>query len=375
MNVLIFLVTYIGEHRAPTGEPEVLRAWANEFMLTPIRPQLWQFISYAFLHGSFMHIFGNMYFLYMFGNSVNDRLGNVGYLCFYLAGSIIAGLGHFAFSNSPVLGASGAVAAVTGAYLVLFPKSVITVIYWFFIIGTIEVPAFWFIGLKLIVIDNLIVQTAANVAYDAHLTGYAFGIISIYLLLVLHLQEHEPQDLAIVLKQWYRRRKYKSAVSQGFDPFSGSTETTKKVRAKTRDTKKAHQQKINDQQIKHLRGEIGKNVTERNLPEAARIYAELLELDPGHVMPRQYQLDIANQLMSECKWQLSAQAYEGFMKHYENAEYAEQVELMLGILYSRYLDKPALAAKYFKQAREKLHDPGQIRLCEAELAKLREKGH
>ena len=62
-----------------------------------------------------MHILGNMYFLYLFGNNVNDKLGNVGYTAFYLAGAIFSGIGHCLLSTSPVLGASGAVAAVTGA--------------------------------------------------------------------------------------------------------------------------------------------------------------------------------------------------------------------------------------------------------------------
>jgi membrane associated rhomboid family serine protease len=84
-------------------------------MLTPIRPYLWQFVSYAFLHGSIMHIVGNMFFLYLFGNNVNDKLGGISYLCLYLGGSVFAGIGHTILHTNPVLGASGAVAAGTGA--------------------------------------------------------------------------------------------------------------------------------------------------------------------------------------------------------------------------------------------------------------------
>ncbi|MHC4740094.1 MAG: rhomboid family intramembrane serine protease [Planctomycetota bacterium] len=101
VNVVIFLLTYY-QHRNPfTGELEVLRPWAEQFMLVPIRPDLWQFVSYAFLHGSFMHIFGNMFFLYLFGNNVNDKLGTVGYLCFYLAGTVFSGIGHTLLSPAP----------------------------------------------------------------------------------------------------------------------------------------------------------------------------------------------------------------------------------------------------------------------------------
>lgn len=62
----------------------VLRDWADPFKLVPDQPYIWQFVTYAFLHGGLWHILGNMYFLYLFGNNINDKLGNVGYVCFYL---------------------------------------------------------------------------------------------------------------------------------------------------------------------------------------------------------------------------------------------------------------------------------------------------
>ena len=83
LNVFIFLDHFniSRTYQAPASE---LRPWADTFMLTPPHPYLWQFITYAFLHGGFMHIIGNMFFLYLFGNNVNDELGNLAYLCFYL---------------------------------------------------------------------------------------------------------------------------------------------------------------------------------------------------------------------------------------------------------------------------------------------------
>ncbi|MHC4126188.1 MAG: rhomboid family intramembrane serine protease, partial [Planctomycetota bacterium] len=141
INAAVFLLSYYKHIEPSTGTVEVLRPWAEQFMLTPIRPFLWQFVSYAFLHGGFMHIIGNMFFLYLFGNNVNDKLGSIGYLCFYLAGAVFSGVGHAIVSDASVLGASGAVAAVTGAYLVLFPQTLITVVYWLIFIGTIDLPA------------------------------------------------------------------------------------------------------------------------------------------------------------------------------------------------------------------------------------------
>jgi hypothetical protein len=201
-----------------------------------------------------MHIIGNMFFLYLFGNNVNDKLGAVGYLCFYLAGAIFSGLGHTLVSSTPVLGASGAVAAVTGAYLVLFPQTLITIIYWlFFFIGTTELPALYFIAFKLIFIDNVISRYTPNVAYDAHLAGYAFGIAAMLGMLAAGLITSSGFDLWAILKRWNQRRRYRDVVSAGYNPFTGQTKTK---RIKVKEVKKTAVQQQREKKAKQLRNEI-----------------------------------------------------------------------------------------------------------------------
>jgi len=370
VNILIFLITYHPHFRyspqfGKIHEP--LRVWAEQFILTPNRPFIWQFVTYAFLHGSFMHIFGNMFFLYLFGNPVNSKLGHIAYISFYLAGAVFSAVGHSLFNQSPVLGASGAVAAITGAYLVLFPRSIITVIYWFFFIGTFELPAFFFIGFKLIVIDNVVSRTIPNVAYDAHLAGYFFGIGSLLIIFALGILQSDYTDLYFTFKQFRRRRIYRDAVSDGYDPFTGRR-PRKRIRVKT--LKQTPEEKRKQQQILDLRNEILSLLASKNLGSAAEKYLQLIQLDPDHVLPRQHLLDIANQLTSAGKWQQSADAYEKYLKHYKNSEYAEQVELMLGILYSKYLNNPQKAIDYFRSAKDKIIDPDQKKLCQKELDKL-----
>ena len=370
VNVIIFLLTYMPAHINPfTGEIEILRLWAQRFMLTPVRPNLWQFVSYAFLHGGVMHVVGNMFFLYLFGNNVNDKLGHIGYLCFYLAGGVFSGIGHTLMSSSPVLGASGAVAAVTGAYLVLFPQTLITVFYWFFyFINTIEISALYFIGFKLIFWDNMAERGIPNVAYDAHLSGYAFGIAAMLFMLSVGLIKSSSFDLWAMIRQWNRRRSYREAVSGSYDPFTGH-----KVRSiKVKQVKKTAAQKQNEQEINRLRGEISTRIAQRNLHAAAELYLELIKLDSEQLPPRQYLLDIANQLASENKHDQSAQAYEKFLTHYSSYEYSEQVQLMLGIIYSRYLNKPDSAAKHLKAAAKKLTDDAQLKMCTDELGRLQD---
>jgi len=344
-------------------------------MLTPNQLQWWQFISYAFLHGGRLHIIGNMFFLYLFGNNVNDKLSHTGYLCFYLAGAVFSGIGHtvlHSYSAMPTLGASGAAAAITGAYLVLFPQTLITVLYWFFLlIGTTEVPALYFIGFKMIILDNVIIRYTPNVAYDAHLAGYAFGIATALVLLATGLLSGSSYDLWAMIKRWNRRRQYRDVVSSGYDPFAGQIgrKPIKVTEVKKNRYGQAQQQK--EEKIKGLRNDINKWMLERNLPAAAETYLELMRLDSNQVLPRQHLLDIANQLASDNNSAQAAQAYEQFLTHYSNYEYVEQVELMLGLLYSRYLAKPQLAVKHLQAAAERLSDPGQLKMCKDELARLR----
>ncbi len=366
VNVVVYFLQW--QINADAGGLE-FRPWVRAFMLQGQRPYLWQFVSYAFLHGDIWHILGNMFFLYLFGNNVNDKLGHIGYLCFYLSGAVFSGVGHILVGGGSVIGASGAVAAVTGAYLVLFPQTLITCIYWFFFIGVWEMPALYLIVIKMIVIDNIIARRTPFVAYDAHLAGYAIGIAAMVAMLATGLISTSNFDLWAMIKRWDRRRRYRDVVSNGYDPFTGRTKT-RHIRVK--EVIKSAAQKQKDEQAGQLRSEISERLAQRNLPAATEVYLELIGLDGEQILPGQQLLDIANQLAGESKHVESARAYEQFLAHYGNHEHAEQVELMLGILYSRYLNQKEAAAKYLQSAARKLADPGQLRMCRDELARLQE---
>src|SRR5262245_12446850 len=111
LNILIYIIS--------VRRPELAMNWA----LDGRDPRLLNYFTYGFLHANVAHLIGNMLFLYIFGNNVNDKLGQVGYLGFYLGGSVFAGTAHVFAETAPVVGASGAVSAVTGAFLVLFPRA------------------------------------------------------------------------------------------------------------------------------------------------------------------------------------------------------------------------------------------------------------
>jgi membrane associated rhomboid family serine protease len=143
----------------------------------------------TFLHAGFLHIAGNMLFLWVFGNNIEDFLGPIKYLGFYLLGGIAAALAHiFTHLNdiAPSVGASGAVAAVMGAYLVLFPRArVTTLVFIFFFITFIELSAFAVLGLWFVyqfITGAQEATGATSVAWMAHVGGFVFGVVGIFLL-------------------------------------------------------------------------------------------------------------------------------------------------------------------------------------------------
>jgi membrane associated rhomboid family serine protease len=146
-------------------------------------------LTSMFLHGGWAHIIGNMLFLAVFGDNVEAILGKIGYLVFYLAGGLAASAAHIFFnanSQLPSLGASGALAAVLGAYVVMFPQAQVRVLIFFGFFVTIRrVTAVLFLGLWFLTqllngVASLGVATAqtATVAYWAHIGGFLTGLLA-----------------------------------------------------------------------------------------------------------------------------------------------------------------------------------------------------
>ena len=144
-------------------------------------------VTSQFLHGSWLHLLGNLLYLWIFGNNVEDRFGRLGFLLFYLVGGALAGLSQVAFDPSstiPTIGASGAIAATLGAYIVLFPRARVTsLVFLGFFYQLIDVPAvivlgFWFV---LQLVDGLtslgVTQGGGGVAFFAHIGGFVVGAL------------------------------------------------------------------------------------------------------------------------------------------------------------------------------------------------------
>lgn len=199
--IALNLLVYLWEVLVEVQSPRVLRAFVLQFGLVPRHTiavltghsydspvtAIVPFFTSMFLHGSFMHVAGNMLFLWIFGDNVEDYLGHFRYLVFYLTGGIAAAATQVllsANSRVPTVGASGAIAAVMGAYFVLYPRA--RVLVWFPPIFLFHVPAwlmlgYWFLYQFFSGTLSAVAETAqmGGIAFWAHVGGFAAGVILI----------------------------------------------------------------------------------------------------------------------------------------------------------------------------------------------------
>jgi membrane associated rhomboid family serine protease len=185
-NVAIFVYQSL---LPPEGREQFLLQAAmipRSLVSTPNLAVAGTLLTSMFLHDGFLHIAGNMLYLGIFGDNVEETVGSLGFLAFYVAGGIGAGLAHVIthpFSATPTVGASGAIAAVLGAYLALFPTNrVRTLLIWGWFIRFADLPAFVVLGMWFVLqlvngVLSLGVQASGGVAWFAHLGGFVFGLI------------------------------------------------------------------------------------------------------------------------------------------------------------------------------------------------------
>ncbi|NWF75870.1 MAG: rhomboid family intramembrane serine protease [Nitrospirae bacterium] len=192
LNILAFFL----QMAYPSGFKEVAYAYGAipHSILTfestqPIHPAATIFTS-MFMHGGLFHLGGNMLYLWIFGNNIEDKLGHIRFVIFYIVCGIFSAYAH-AISNAnstiPMIGASGAVSGILGAYLLLFPRANIhTLIFLGFFITTVRIPALIVIGFWAIIqfINGLIstgLNEAGGVAWFAHIGGFLMGLLTVKL--------------------------------------------------------------------------------------------------------------------------------------------------------------------------------------------------
>jgi membrane associated rhomboid family serine protease len=166
-------------------------AFVNRWAVIPLRIEhgrhLITIVTAMFMHAGWMHILGNMVFLWAFGPAIEDAMGRMRYLVFYLLGGVLAMLAQVAGSPAsriPCLGASGAIAAVMGAFIVLYPRDRIRTLVWILVIIRVTyIPAVLLIGVWFLiqlfnVVGSVATVQTGGVAYLAHVGGFLFGVVT-----------------------------------------------------------------------------------------------------------------------------------------------------------------------------------------------------
>lgn len=171
INIVVFLISL-----------SAFEQFIENYGFKPAQFSILAVFTSMFLHGGIAHIFGNMWFLYIFGDNIEDRLGHFKYVFFYIMSGIAATILHFVLnldSNIPAVGASGAISGVLGAYMVLFPHARVYVSGYFGHVGKVSAVfmlGFWFL-FQLASGAMSLFGTQSGIAFFAHIGGFVFGAV------------------------------------------------------------------------------------------------------------------------------------------------------------------------------------------------------
>ncbi len=367
INCLMFAVFNVA------GIDGLVRFGQRHLILHGDWPALHQFFTYQFLHADAWHLAGNLLFLWVFGSSVNAKMGDVAYLLFYLGGGVFAATAFAAVNSQSLLGASGAIAAVTAAYLVLFPRSRVTVLVIFFFITTFEIPAMILIGVKVIVWDNIVAPRfgpEGNTAFSAHLGGYFFGVVTPWLMLWAKAIPRDQFDMLALIDRWNRRRAFRSAMAGPDARRRAEHGTVARVDALTPQQQQAESDRFD--RITELRSKIAECLARNDTEAAAGLHEQLIAIDPNQCLPARLQVVIARTFYSAGKAPQAASAFERYLSSYRTGHESDEIRLLLGIIYTRDLQQHAAAQKHLAAALEHLDDDARIQQCRQWLTSVRE---
>lgn len=333
------------------------------------------YMTYAFLHGDWLHLLGNMLFLWVFGPPVEDRFGRLGFTAFFLASSAVAAVGQGVLNPGPMIGASGAVAAVTGAFLVMFPFTHVRVLSLLFVIGVFTLPSWVLIAIS-IARDMIGLGMPGDVAHFAHLGGYGFGAAVSLALLALRVLPREHYDLLSLFRQAHRRRQLREIAGSGRVEAGMDTSRVRsgRIGAHRAEGRSAGKEGSANELVSE-RARVASLVSGGRWPEALDAYALLLDRHrdnwPGTTLARGQQYDVANRLFLAGRHELAADAYERFIVGFPTDAEAGLARRLLARIRFEHLGQPERAVQTLRSLLAELPagsvDRAQV---EAELARM-----
>jgi membrane associated rhomboid family serine protease len=206
------VLAYLAMLQAIRGNEEALEAFVLRWGLCREAFHWWQPVTYQFVHdaGSLWHLLGNMIFLWVFGSAVESRMRSWGFLALYLTGGMVAGLCQMAMSGVPLVGASGSVSAVTGAFIVLFPRARVAVLLFF---SVVPVPALLMVAIYFLLdLFGAFGGGGRGIGYVAHVSGTLYGLTVSMSLVAIGAIKRTDMDMLYLLRQWKRRREMRAAL-------------------------------------------------------------------------------------------------------------------------------------------------------------------
>jgi membrane associated rhomboid family serine protease len=334
----------------------------------PASPTVTTAFSSMFLHGGWMHLVGNMLFLWIFGDNVEARLGHFRYLVAYLvtgaAGTLAFGAFHPA-SQHPLVGASGAISGVQGMYFLGFPRNRVKVLFFFFfIVQIILVPARWIIGFWFVVNDLLPVLIHTNliqdsVAHEAHLGGFAAGL-AVYLLLKPWLRDAERRSAGIAAGgAAYFAGSGARAWGRTADPYAGGRSRPPPEWGTAPPPELAPEDAI-------LALWHGGRFT-----EAAQVLADRLRTGRAPALPETEYFRLCVYLYERGQFDDARRAFHAFLAAHPRSRNAPAASFALGMIYARRDHDPAHARPFLEHALRSHPDPAVREHARREIENLR----
>ncbi len=371
LNVLIY-VLILAAFRYGGSDLEEIIGWGAFDTRRPER--VWTLFTSMFLHdpGGISHILFNMIFLWAFGCAVEDRLGRLGFLGFYLAGGVAAALMQWLLASlqgdpSQMIGASGAVCAVTGGFAALFPRAKIRVFILFFFIGVSWIPALVVVGLFFALdfigqLTNFLGLRTGNTAFAAHLGGSVFGFSIAFLLLATKLLKRDDFDIFFLFKQSRRRAAMRAATAESVGgPWASASADTPDRLQKMRSKKPPAP--TEPPIVREARNDIRTLLVDHQPKEAARRYASMLKDHPEFMLSADHQLDVASTLFADGAFDEAAIAYELFLGKHPHDRRVIETAMLLAVLYVRKKPSPEKARIILDRYDERFRTQGHAALA------------
>lgn len=315
----------------------------------------WRVFTYQFAHADIMHLLGNVIFLWVFGPALEEKLGHAGFTILYLLGGAAAVLLNSLVTDSPVIGASGSIAVIAGAFVVLFPLIEIRVLFLLFF-RTFSLSARWFF---IFCILKDILFHGPFTAWMVHLAGYGIGFVIGCLLLMTRLVPRDQFDVLALINRMRRRVAFRAALTVG--EMSADQRVYKTLTNPFRKSGPDPAIEMNEKAAV-LRATLAEDCRNADWKAAGQRYSELLGL-PGlsaavRALQRDRQMELCSGLMQAGEYRAAHAAFSAFVAAYPRDRDAFAARAMGAMVQFRHLGETAAAVAVLQELRKNASEDG-----------------